>query len=882
MDIKSLLSPQETPRNAASSKPAAKVPTKKSWPSRTAKVAQPSPLANTALPPTLPRSTIVQAQHCTGPPSQNISPGTRPRQSSTSSITPPADGSYPSRLPSTPGMDTLAELASMQHDQQAARANAVGPRSQAICEHPAQSTSTPTNKLSIPNAYTSDELQDPSQLRVGSTDTAMSGMSAITPPRKLSTAAVSEAEYQTILALTDYLVSSPFIYDYHVALIDMLHKGFVNHMQPSSSRSNDPHTYELLDRLHAARTNMAKTFALGENLWADWMQDQILLAKTFEDHRLVVGMCNRAVSEEPSSTKLWLVYGEYMLSLYNSTRHGADQRHLGTRSMLLRWPMLEGERLKAQKEYTWLSTMSVWDRAIQQTKWNLHDSHILWDPFVDFLLQDAALSPTPEALQKVQTRFVNRLETPHSTWNQTFQAYSMFISAYNNGKYEEEMNKAIELGAAAKVRYSTREVSEINILRAQEQNDRNAEFQAFTEYLQWEMKQSHKRGDFDFALANALYERFTLRFPVNIELWEAHVMLVNEEIQHHPREDLSMLPVLAGATTHCPWSGSLWFQYLLAAENAKLSYKDIELLKHKATSNGMLDAGGMDEVLKVHTAWCGFLRRRAFSQSSTDEEMDMAEIGIPSAIEDMETLGRQKYGKDYPGDPEYRLEKIYIKFLTQSCQWDMARQTYKKLIPRKGDSYEFWARYYIWELTYWSKTTFKDPSRDNTRPTEATKILQQAIRRPKLDWPERAIDLYRYHCEDHEDAIELQSSQTSIFKAKRALQERREREAIEAYAAAQAMPSQQQQHAQNYVAATLSDFDIVGKRKREDDENEESSKKHRPEATEQAESYAEEQDISAPSQLKRDRENASIVVKNLPPGISNTRLRQYFRDVSLC
>lgn len=35
-----------------------------------------------------------------------------------------------------------------------------------------------------------------------------------------------------------------------------------------------------------------------------------------------------------------------------------------------------------------------------------------------------------------------------------------------------------------------------------------------------------------------------------------------------------------------------------------------------------------------------------------------------------------------------------------------------------------------------------------------------------------------------------------------------------------------------------------------------------------------------PTSLKRDRENATVVVKNLPKQTSETRIRQYFRDVS--
>lgn len=159
---------------------------------------------------------------------------------------------------------------------------------------------------------------------------------------------------------------------------------------------------------------------------------------------------------------------------------------------------------------------------------------------------------------------------------------------------------------------------------------------------------------FSFELVNALYERVTLRFPIDANLWEGYAVFLNDEIISNSRSDISALPVLDRATRHCPWSGSLWSLYLLIAERDKRSFPEMEQIKHKATSTGTLDAGGMEEMLKVHTAWCGFLRRRAFLPDSTDEDLDVAEVGIRSAVEDMQNLGRMKYGKEYQGGRCFR------------------------------------------------------------------------------------------------------------------------------------------------------------------------------------------------------------------------------------
>ena len=794
--------------------------------------------------------------------------------------TPSVDGTRTSRQPSTPGMDTLADLASMQHHQQTARANAGGLRSAEIYENPTSSGTV------FPNLQAMSRPSVPT-LRGGCYDVSMmDGAGDVPSPRTYSARSLSEADLQTVAQLVSYLAANPFSYESHVQLINLLHRGLLNHVQPhlSSTAAGDPHTYDLLHDLQNAREAINARFALGEDLWANWIQDQILLASSLEDRISVMELCQKAVDEETSSTKLWLVYGNWMLSLYRNA-NGHDEKASGFETLSTRHEWSEEDKIVAREVFSWPQLMNVWKRGAQETMWRLNDSHVMWDTYTGLLLQELASSPSQDAIATTQYHFVNRLQTPHATWDQTFQAYSNFVSKYENATYEVTMVTANRLGTSAKNKYGAREVMEANILRAGQNNDQAAELGAFGEYIEWELAQSRKKQVFDFELANALYQRATLRFPSNTELWEAWAMFLIEEITSHGRRNVSAFPVLERAARHCPWSGTLWSQYLLTAEIDKLPFPHIGDIKHKATSTGLLDAGGMEEVLKVHTAWCGFLRRRAFHQDSTDEEMDVAEVGIRSAIEDMETLGRTKYGKDYQGDPEYRLEKIYIKYLTQSRNWQGARESYKKLISKKGDSYEFWLRYYLWEMATWSKLAYSesDPNGPGgpVKPTEATKVLQQALRRPKLDWPEKIIETYRYHCEDHEDAEELQSSIAQVWKAKKAVQKRREREAYEAYEGSRAEALKQQQQAQQDVTNDQVECANIGKRKREDSHDGEASKKSRPDGNEHAEPPVEAHHPSAPSSLKRDRENTTIIVRNLPIETTETRIRQYFRDVSL-
>ena len=848
--------------------------------SRASKVTQPSPLANATLPQDIPSHSAIAhtSQHVTSSPA-NMSPTSGSRKVTEGTVpTPPIEGATrTNRQPSTPGMDTLADLASMQHHQQTARANAGGLRSADLYDSPTSSTNVLPNLLAMTRAQVSTELREPAPLKGRPVDVPMTDGSSDGPsPRRNPPSALTEADTETVAQLLRGLEANPFAYDLHVQLISLLRQGLQAYIH-SNGVAQTRDLLSLSQGLDDARETMQNRFALGEDLWADWLQDQVQLMNSPEDCPTMIGLCERAVEEEPNSTKLWELYGQTALYIY---KKGPQQEtkvsDIG--SMAIDGPWADGD--ENIEVVDWGQVLDVWQRGAQETTWRLNDSHVLWDTYTKLLLRELETSGTStEAVAKVQDHMLSRLKIPHATLNDTFGTYSNFISTYNSDNYEDTMVAANQLRGGPQTKYVAREDLEFSMLRADQTGDRTTQLQAYYDYLEHEVSQSRKKNAYDFRLVNALYQRATLRFPTVVELWEGYVMFLIEETAHAPRE-VQVFDVLKRATRHCPWSGSLWSQLILTAEHKKFSFTEVEEIKHSATSSGLPDVGGMEEVLKVHTAWCGFLRRRAFDEISTDEDMDVAEVGIRSSIENMETLGKEKFGKSYQGDPEYRLEKIYIKYLSQCRKWDSARDVYKSLVERKGNDYNFWIRYYLFEMGSWVRHAVTDHSPNGhgfVKPREATKVLARAMNRQKLDWPEKIIDTYQYHCEDNEDAEYLQISIAQIYKARKTVQKRREKEALEVYEATQATALQQPQQD---VTMTMGDSEQLNKRKWEDDTEPTNSKKLRSEIPEDVEPQVEEQRPSAPSILKRDRENSTVLVQNLAVGVEEARLRQYFRDVS--
>jgi RNA recognition motif-containing protein len=761
-------------------------------------------------------------------------------------------------------MDTLADIASMQNHQPHISAAPILRGRESYESQLSPSTMFPTIQA-VP--ATSNPRS--------SFDIAMAEASKSTMRTNFADTSLTEEAQKKAESLSEDLQKNPYAYASHVELVNLLHHGFFAHVYPPDSLDThgDPQTYDLLDDLRKARENMDKLFAVGEDLWLDWIKDESMLARTMEERINVTEKCARAVQEEHGSTKLWTQYGDWVLDCYELVQSSHQQNNS---SILSQEDMILGEAAFDRH-----LVLEAWKAAAYNTKWRINDSHVIWDRYIELIMEDLRMSSTKELIDSVKALFEDRFQYPHANWEGTFSAFSTFITEYCNHDYERTMARTRENTLNVRLTWDARQTFETALQMAQESGDRVTEYNTFVQYVEWE-KAEITAGRSIFELANALYQRAALRFPSDTSLWEDHAIFMIDETYKAPA-NASPLSMLDRATRHCPWSGSLWSQYLLSSERAGVPFTATEKIKHKATNTGLLDVGGIDEVLKVHIAWCSYLRRRAFRPEASDEDLDVAEVGIRSSIENMQELANSKHGQGSNPDPLFRLQRLYIKYLTESGSWDRAREAFRGLVDTQGDSWEFWIRFYIWEMMRWArfvqgeKTTTDGLSRKTPSPQYATALLKQALKRPNLDWPEKIMETLITHCEDHEDVEELQLALVEVKKTERIVALRRAKETAAAAdpaasARAQTLQLGPEQAERAEVAANGLH---IGKRKREDIEVDEPSKK--PKADE-AEGKLAPVAPSAERELKRDRENASIKVQNLPEAVTETRLRQFFRD----
>jgi RNA recognition motif-containing protein len=677
-------------------------------------------------------------------------------------------------------------------------------------------------------------------------------------PRSFVTRSLDQQHIDWLNQLDKTLLENPFDYYSHVNLVTTLHQGLQNHL---SSFDADPNAYELTQTLRDAYKTMSEKYPLGELLWHYRLNDEKTLARNVEERMSVLELHKQATQDEPYSAKLWAAYGEYVSNLVACSWEQVPPEE---------WS--EDERLIGRELFQPQMLLDALQEGAERAKYNLQESNLVWDRYLQVLEEDLERGGfSQEKAARVATIYNERLTQPHATWSNTLSRYSSFNSRYNQSHYEQVMDEAVQKNTHIKQQYAIREDFEFKLLQAIQAGDQNAEYLAMTRYLKWEKKTI---GIQSFHFINALYERATLRFPVDPAIWEDHV----EFLIWQNNRSVDLLNVLERATRHCPWSGSLWSHRLLTLEAENKPFEDLELVKHTATGSGLLEHTDLDELIKVQLAWCGYLRRRAFDDPrATEDDVDVAEVGIRSSLEFVREVGMKKHGREWT-DPKYRLERTHVKFWLQRGDIDQARQIQESIVKHQADSYDFWYRCYIFEMLLWAPHATRNKQNAGQQlqpPTLATAVLERGMKRLQtIDHPEPLLDMYMNHCEQHESALKVRSAAIERRRAERIISIRRQKESDAAAAAAPQQDSSESQVAESSA-----------KRKREDGEDETTLKKskHADIAEASGAQINGQTRIAseAPSETrstgpKRDREHTTVIVKKLPANATQTRIRQFF------
>ena len=361
MDINSLLSPSESPAPRANSQTPVATTTEPQSPRKPThrqssggqlqqiKAASPARTASGIPQHVLsPRQPLIPAVS---------SPLASPHTTGSSSATSNGTHLQASISSSSSNMEALADIASMQNHQPTV------PRPQLPSSHGSWESQLSPSTI-FPTVPTVSITSNPRS----SVDIAMPEAPRQTVRTDFAGTSLPLELQQQAKELSTYLQANSSAYETHVALINLLHEGFVNHVYPPASPNDrgDPRTYDLLPDLRHSRDNMSKLFAVGEDLWADWIQDESMLAQSVEEQIDVLEKCRQAVQEEFASTKLWTMCGDWVLHCYKSAHEAGGV-------------LSEADQMVGQELFTWSQVLDTWREATEQTSYRLHDSHLIWD-----------------------------------------------------------------------------------------------------------------------------------------------------------------------------------------------------------------------------------------------------------------------------------------------------------------------------------------------------------------------------------------------------------------------------------------------------------------------------------------------------------------------
>ena len=692
------------------------------------------------------------------------------------------------------------------------------------------------------SAYTGDITASEERADVDMTDSnnADNDTTATSPTPREAAEPLTEDDYKEIQNVLETVATHPYQYSEHVKCIGLLRRAFL-----TAQGDRKP----LLRELHVARDNMISIFPMVENMWLEWIEDERTEADTFDERWKVLDLCTRAVTDQVASVKLFKAYADFV---------EAQQVYANT---VGKGKMVEEQLSTLKETFQHEVVVDTYRQGAEATINDIASSHLLWDKYRDLVLQDLAKDPTAEKIEHVYKIYRDRLRVPHATISHTFAAFSQFVTQYDNANYESIMVSYNKIYSAAFAKNSEREIYELPLKREVDSSKTPGveEWRIWSEYLAWETSQPRKK--LDERLASALYERCLLRFGEQAKVWEDYVFFLLEKGQNAMAKVIS---VLQRATRHCPWSGALWAQYIVALEKGLAPFDEVSHAKHRATKTELLDLAGPEEVLMVNIAWCGFLKRRAIEHDNAEEEHDIAEMGIGEAVTEVENGKFQ--------DPDYRLHRIQINFYTAVKKLDTARSIWQELSKSKGTSYEFWQRYYNWEFGHGTKD-------------HAAAVLKRALTVKTLDWPEKILDMWRTHVEDFGNPTDVEAMMVKHRRYLLEIAEKREAERL----------ALQQQPPQPVAAEPTEPVEQPaishgnGKRRRSEagDDTQPSPKKAK--AAEEtapvaapvvAVALANQAPPTAQQVAKRDRENTTIIVRNIPPNYPEVKVRQFFRDVS--
>ncbi|KAI9057468.1 RNA-binding protein Prp24 [Trametes sanguinea] len=505
-------------------------------------------------------------------------------------------------------------------------------------------------------------------------------------------------------------------------------------------------------------------------------------------------------------------------------------------------------------------------KVVSQGIGHLTKSQLLWDIQRDWeleRLQNSSDEEKEKLAALVEAMLLERLQQPHANYEETFQAYSSFTTNYKPpDQYESLLVQASKLRSRAVKGYQLREELENSLARS------NFSLEGYAYYIAAE----RRRKNPDLFVLKTLYERAVAeadkrRFAGESgaeealrSFWAGYVDFLRQQ----DLEDDEQLLIYRRGLRSAPISGELYARYMRFLERGLESEEaaaEINSVYEKAQSVGPLKAD-VEQIIPLAIARAGFEKRLIEAGKAGEQGFDTLVSILMEGIANVRKASKT-------GDPRLRLEK----YLSAICL-DLADLQANALVLWEDTAKHYKTSYLAW--TSYTDVLIKQHMYDDAR-----KVFRD-IAAKNIDWSEAVWEAWISFEQLHGTVEDIEDALDRVERAQFQVNARRAKDAEKAQIAAAQLIAEAQATAVPVAEAPVpmrteptlepvgmdidagSTAEAGSKRKAEDEGTPESSKKAR----------VEEQ----PVKLKRDRENCTVFVAELPAGTQEDELATLFKD----
>ncbi|XP_036453812.1 squamous cell carcinoma antigen recognized by T-cells 3 [Colossoma macropomum] len=447
----------------------------------------------------------------------------------------------------------------------------------------------------------------------------------------------NEAEIQR---LEEQLSINAFDYNCHVDLIKLLRQEGKLH------------------RLRKARQKMSELFPLTEEIWLDWLKDEIGLIEGEEAEREKMYELFEKAVKDYMCPDIWLEYAQYSIGGMGAAG-GIDR------------------------------VRSIFERALTAVGLHMTKGAALWEAYREFEIAIlSTLQPPPGGvaspeqqeqlnaqLERIHTLFRRQLAIPLMDMEGTYAEYSDWTDEGVSETVTQHYKRSLQ-------QLEKRRPHEEALLMAEP--PKLAEYQG---YIDYEMKEG------DPARVQIIFERALAENCLVPDLWAKYTTYLDRQLKI---KEL-VLSCHERAVRNCPWTMGLWKSYILALERHGAEHHIISDVFEKALNAGFIQA---TDYVEIWQSYLDYLRRRVDFSKEGSRELEELRAAFTRCLDYLKQDVEERFSES--GDLSCTIMQIWARIEALHCKnMQKARELWDSIMTKGNAKYaNMWLEYYNLERSY--------------------------------------------------------------------------------------------------------------------------------------------------------------------------------------